>query len=230
MNDDLPAGRTGDGLSSRLRRSCDAQIAAIRTHPWITGAGNGTLTPAQISTWAGQDLLWGQWWGPVMTAAATAGPAQIQAAFKLLDDNMDTEFAWLRDMASSAPQFPGADRIWPSYLGYATWARQVSADFPLRALVIAWACEASYHDAFTTVRDAGPQQPWAQWAAGENWGSAGFAAMMADMSAGLDAAYAAAEPLTEAALLEDLIDAAQQTYRWEAECWTAVYEGRGWPQ
>ena len=38
----LPVGDPG-GLSARLRRSCAAQIAAIRTHPWITGAGDGTL-------------------------------------------------------------------------------------------------------------------------------------------------------------------------------------------
>jgi thiaminase len=223
------------GLSAHLTAACAAEFTRIREHPWLAGAAAGTLEPAQISTWAGQDLLWGQWWGPVMTAAAAAGPPRAKAAFAWLDSNMDAEVAWLRKMAGSARQFPGADRIGPGFLGYAAWARQVSgtsgdagADHPLRALVISWACEGAYHQAWSAVRDAGPAHEWARWAA-RNWAGPEFAVMMADMSAGLDEAAAAADGVTGPARLADLAEIARQTLLWELECWDTVYAGRGWP-
>lgn len=210
-------------VTGQLKQASHLEINQITTHPWLTAAAAGALRDHQIGAWAAQDLLWGTWYGEAVTAARNDAPPAAQEAFGWLDGNMDREVGWLRGLAASYPQPPGCDRIWPAFLGYAAWAQVIARRGPVQALTVAWACEDSYHEAWSMVRDARPEQEWARWAAAENWASPGFGRMMAAMAAGLDAAAAAG-----GAGEGELAEIARQTYAWEVMCWTEVYECRGW--
>jgi hypothetical protein len=237
----------GENLSAWLREQLAPELDQLRGHPWLAAAVAGDLLPQARTTWAQQDLLWGNLYMPVLTAAAAAAPEPAARAFAWLDTTLDDEIAWFRAQAAGGPLWPGGDQIWMSYLGYAHWMRDMAAvGHPrdriaasgFRALVIATFTEGSYHDWWAAIRDlrtdldpaAATADPgdWLRWSI-RNWAGKSFADMMADLYAGLDAAHAAGDPLTAPARAADALALARRVYQWEAGCWTSMYAGRsGW--
>ena len=221
-----------DDLCAVLDGACAEEIVALLNHPWVVAAAGDRLRDQQIGTWAVQDLAWGEWYGPVMQIAFVNAPRPARKAREWLDANMDRETGWFRDTAVRFGQAPGSDRIWIEFLGYGAWAqliarRDVESTPPgeprIRALTIARACEYAYHRVFSRIRDANPAAGWARWAGAENWGSPGFTEMISNLSCGLNlAAVGAQVPVGE------LIEIARQTLLCERQCWTAVWELRGY--
>jgi thiaminase len=219
-------------LCAVLDEACAEEILALLNHPWVVAAAEDRLTDQQIGTWASQDLQWGDWYGPVMQIAFVNAPRPAREARDWLDANMDREIGWFREIAARFGQAPGSERIWIEFLGYGAWAQLIArrdlestppGQPPLRALTIARACEYSYYRVFSLIRDAHPAAEWARWAGAENWGSPGFTEMISNLSSGLNlAADGAKVPVGE------LIEIARQTLLCERQCWTAVWELRGY--
>ena len=219
-------------LCAVLDEACAEEILALLNHPWVVAAAQDRLTDQQIGTWAGQDLQWGDWYGPAMQIAFVNAPRPAREARDWLEANMDREIGWFRDTAARFGQAPGSDRIWIEFLGYGAWAQLIArrdlestppGEPRVRALTLARACEYSYYRVFSAIRDADPAAGWARWAGAENWGSPGFTEMISNLSSGLNlAAEGANVPVSE------LIEIARQTLLCERRCWTAVWELRGY--
>ena len=221
-----------DDLCAVLDGACAEEIVALLNHPWVVAAAEDGLRDQQIGTWAVQDLAWGEWYGPVMQIAFVNAPRPARKAREWLDANMDRETGWFRDTAARFGQAPGSDRIWIEFLGYGAWAQLIArrdlestppGEPRVRALTIARACEYAYFRVFSRIRDAHPAAGWARWAGAENWGSPGFTEMISNLSCGLNLAAAGAQvPAGE------LIEIARQTLLCERQCWTAVWDLRGY--
>ena len=163
-----------DDLCAVLDGACAEEILALLNHPWVVAAAEDRLTDQQIGTWAGQDLAWGEWYGPVMQIAFVNAPRPAREARDWLAANMDRETGWFRDTAARFGQAPGSDRIWIEFLGYGAWAQLIArrdlectppGEARVRALTIARACEYAYYRVFSRIRDASPAAGWAQWPA-----------------------------------------------------------------
>jgi hypothetical protein len=112
-----------DDLCAVLGGACAGVILALLNHPWVVAAAEDRLTDQQVGTWAGQDVEWGKWYGPVMQIAFVNAPGPAREARDWLDANMDREIGWLRDTVARFGQARGSDRIWIEFLGYGAWAQ-----------------------------------------------------------------------------------------------------------
>ncbi|HEY6314202.1 MAG TPA: hypothetical protein VIY52_25865 [Streptosporangiaceae bacterium] len=191
-------------LCAVLDDACAEEILALLNHPWVVAAAEDRLTGRQIGTWAGQDLEWGDWYGPVVQIAFVNAPRPARKARDWLEVNMDRETGWFRDTGARFSQAPGSDRIWIEFLGYGAWAqliarRDLESTPPgepcVRALTIARACEYAYHRVFSRIRDANPAAEWARWAGAVIRASPGFTEMIGNLSCGLNLAAVGAEVL-----------------------------------
>src|ERR1035438_1254375 len=146
-------------VSAHLAAECANEIDAIRTHPWVLGAADGTLDDEAIGTWACQDIDWGdEFYAHVFAAAKSAPglPAATADAFAWLQESIPPEVAWLNKMAAEYPVAASGHELWPDFTGYGAWMLVTAQKGPEEALTVLQACENSYHVAFTVVRDADP--------------------------------------------------------------------------
>jgi hypothetical protein len=76
-------------LCAVLDEACAEEILALLDHPWVVAAAEDRLTDQQVGTWAGQDLHWGDWYGPAMQIAFVDAPRPARCRLCTVDGRRD---------------------------------------------------------------------------------------------------------------------------------------------
>ena len=207
-------------MARTLLASAGPLWGRLSTHPFVVGAGYGTLEPAAFDRWIVADHFFVVGFRRFLAGLVTLAPDQraadvLAAGLGPLQGELDL----FRREAHGRQLDLGAEPG-PTTLGYTSFLRAALQDGYATAVTVLYGAEKAYYDAWSAVR-ATASRGSAYWPFVDNWSSDAFAGWVAAVARLLDPAAPDGPTPAMAAAFDRVV-------RFELRFWTAVHEDEGW--